>query len=1557
MAKKITIDIEVNGKMQRATLSAKKLRAALDGADDAYQRTGNSARNYDRNTKGAAKTTSNSTKEFSKMAQGMGGLVGAYATVAASVFALSAAFNFFKQAADLAALTAGQELFAQRTGVSMKLMTANIQDATGGLVAFKEAAQAAAIGQAAGLTADQMERLGKVAKNAGTILGRDVTDSFNRLTRGAIKAEPELLDELGIIVRIADAAEEYGRKIGKNAQDLTQFEKSQAVVNAVLEQGEGKFQDIGDSVNQVAKFGAAFQNTFKKLSEPVADIANFIAGALQDSILAVSAVIGLLGLNIVKAFAPAGPALKNTAEEGINARKRLMDAAQTETDSVIAGEIRKGEFTNRNLKAIERAASSKTSTVINLSKMEKTAIERDVAIIRAQNLRMSMHGQNVFKQMVTSWRIQSLMFQAEYGKVLGRMRMYTAAFASFASRALSILSFAGIVVMLIELGKQARKAFFISPELRKAEEGTEALTKAVKDQIEAIEEVESSLKEPTSALNGLNQQLGVLANFNLGPAIRQVNLFTEAIQRLENAERQRAQAAAGAEDEGPRRVGDDARIVKQKGQASRSAPAFLKQIDTIGDLNAEILENERNLARLQEKFDETTQTMSRTEVLIARATGQFSELSAATRKQAQLQDAVNRQNAIRVIDTDEGRQSLEILKGIDTTLPLLEKNMEQLQALGLVDNELTGQFEELKSALVDTFAVAQGAGSNSIAEFGDQAEAAQILYKAFVETLEDGNESGARLKSTFQGLTNASQAFTEGAEKFLPKQSQFTQVFQALDNASNELANMIDLSSKISGMGEDVPTLGELFKDEKGILDEEERAIQAIFDVAIQGSEKFKGKRLEELTVAELQLLVEEKRAALTKAYQTLELQGGRLRIKQLETSRQALNFQKGLVSAINAADNAQQKLNVAEQELTTFLENNRNLTEEQKEAAKLKRDEAKAAVTVAEQELALQRQLLPILQQQAQAKMGVQALELLKQINSELNKEISLRKEILDLDKSLAEQRIEEEIADLAQKSPFFDKERATAEAKLALEEAFLERNQQAVLAEYDTKVASINLEYALLEAKRKIALLELEASAKRAESTNTDEGRELAASYRALAEVQGTIDFEGPRQAAIDLANKAKEASLYGLDKAVRDAKRAVEALDPMEQVFQKTAESFKSGLSDAIHAGFTALTDGTKSFGDSLKDITKGIVQTIQKEAINRLIVNPLLDTLFSEDSQATQIAKAHATGMKAGSTSISSVLSTGNTSLNTTFTTGSNSIRAALRLGGADLARMIKDALRPPEFRELPEPGPQPQDTFGQPRLIQTAGPVGGGLIDQITGGVNPQASDGNISVPGRDSPGHTDLDPGNAATQENTNALTSVTEALLGTNEGLGANVAQLGIAAIALSGNSKAAQILGKAMLVLQAVQIAMKIATHLNTLAVTANTAAQAAEGGGSVVKLLTAKMGHIPNTTAGYSRGGIAKGPMSGYPAILHGNEAVVPLPDGRTIPVELDAPKMSGGMGQQNNVTVNVSVDGNGAAQTSADSRDAAQLGTAISDAVQRELVNQKRPGGILSPYGAR
>ena len=138
-------------------------------------------------------------------------------------------------------LIQGQLAFGAVTGVAYKTMTADIQKATSGMIQFKEAAQAAAIGTAAGLSSGQMAANGTAAKNTSHLLsGRDLTDSFNRLTRGITKAEPELLDELGIVLRLEPAMKAYANQIGKNAKDLTQFEKSQAVANEVLGQAETK---------------------------------------------------------------------------------------------------------------------------------------------------------------------------------------------------------------------------------------------------------------------------------------------------------------------------------------------------------------------------------------------------------------------------------------------------------------------------------------------------------------------------------------------------------------------------------------------------------------------------------------------------------------------------------------------------------------------------------------------------------------------------------------------------------------------------------------------------------------------------------------------------------------------------------------------------------------------------------------------------------------------------------------------------------------------------------------------------------------------------------------------------------------------------------------------------------------------------------------------------------------------------------------------------------------------------------------------------------------------
>ena len=332
MAKKIQIDIEVNGKMQKATVSAKKLRDALSGIEDASYRVGKSTRETDRNIKGTAQASSNATKNFSKMSQGMGGLVGAYASLAASLFAVSAAFNFLKSAGELKSLRAGQIAYASSTGVAINTLTNDIIRATDSQIAFRDAAQAAAIGSAAGLNADQLTRLGKVAADASQILGRDVTDSFNRLVRGATKAEPELLDELGIILRLDDASQKYATSLGINANELTTFQKQQAVTNDILAQGEEKYGRIldivGRSPNQYAQLQKAFDDIIMSVKDVVDMVAGPLAKVLQETPALAVASLGVLLSGPLKALGLSFSGIAENAKEAAVAQKKFYRAVR-----------------------------------------------------------------------------------------------------------------------------------------------------------------------------------------------------------------------------------------------------------------------------------------------------------------------------------------------------------------------------------------------------------------------------------------------------------------------------------------------------------------------------------------------------------------------------------------------------------------------------------------------------------------------------------------------------------------------------------------------------------------------------------------------------------------------------------------------------------------------------------------------------------------------------------------------------------------------------------------------------------------------------------------------------------------------------------------------------------------------------------------------------------------------------------------------------------------------------------------------------------------------------
>ena len=306
MAKnKVEIDVLVddNGTMGKVGLGAKK---AGDGLDAVAK----GGRNAERNIKGAAQASSNTSKNFSKMSQGMGGLVGVYATFAAQMFALSAAFNFLKNAADLENLKKSQVSFAQTGGLAIKSITTQLEAASKGMLGFKEAGQAAAMGVAKGFSTSQLTQLTEGALKASTALGRGYQDTFDRLLRGVSKAEPELLDELGITLRLETATQSYANAIGKSRDKLTAAERSQAVFVETMRQLNDTFGDVKAQGNPFVQLGKTFEKIAQDITSKLLPSVTSFVDLINANAKVAATAFGALALMIVLNISGLIPTIK-----------------------------------------------------------------------------------------------------------------------------------------------------------------------------------------------------------------------------------------------------------------------------------------------------------------------------------------------------------------------------------------------------------------------------------------------------------------------------------------------------------------------------------------------------------------------------------------------------------------------------------------------------------------------------------------------------------------------------------------------------------------------------------------------------------------------------------------------------------------------------------------------------------------------------------------------------------------------------------------------------------------------------------------------------------------------------------------------------------------------------------------------------------------------------------------------------------------------------------------------------------------------------------------------
>ena len=403
MAKTIaTFEVVVKGKnISVVAKDTERLGKAIDNTEKKQNKADKTQKNYyNRQEKGVI-GVANSTKSFSKMSQTIGtgssGLVGAYATLAANVFAATAAFNALRSAAQVETLARGFDFLAAQVGRSGEQISGTLREITNQALSFEDATRASAVAITAGFSTENIERLGQVARNASISLGRNLGDSIDRLFRGVAKLEPEILDELGILVRLDTAVENYAAKLGKAATDLSDFERRQAFLNAAIEQGELKYGRIAGVVdpNPYDKLAAAFADLTKQLVTfanvaitPLITLLSQNTGLLLGTlILFVSTIVGQMF--------PALTEMGNRSVEAAQKAKLAADEQEAASKRILAARRKTVITSNLGGSAMSqlRMQLSQNKEIVNydkalgqLSKSEKLR-ERNLANFDGKNLK------------------------------------------------------------------------------------------------------------------------------------------------------------------------------------------------------------------------------------------------------------------------------------------------------------------------------------------------------------------------------------------------------------------------------------------------------------------------------------------------------------------------------------------------------------------------------------------------------------------------------------------------------------------------------------------------------------------------------------------------------------------------------------------------------------------------------------------------------------------------------------------------------------------------------------------------------------------------------------------------------------------------------------------------------------------------------------------------------------------------------------------------------------------------------------------------------------------
>ena len=165
--------------------------------------------------------------------------------------ATAAAVGFVKSGIQMAAqaeqAAASFKFLSNQSGIAADELLANMKRATDGIVDDSDLMLSANRAMTLGVTAnaEQFGQLMEIARDRARKMGTDTVTAFEAITNGVAFLGERQLRGAGFTIDIAKATETYATELGVAVEQISEADKQQALLNAVLTIGTAEMDKIG----------------------------------------------------------------------------------------------------------------------------------------------------------------------------------------------------------------------------------------------------------------------------------------------------------------------------------------------------------------------------------------------------------------------------------------------------------------------------------------------------------------------------------------------------------------------------------------------------------------------------------------------------------------------------------------------------------------------------------------------------------------------------------------------------------------------------------------------------------------------------------------------------------------------------------------------------------------------------------------------------------------------------------------------------------------------------------------------------------------------------------------------------------------------------------------------------------------------------------------------------------------------------------------------------------------------------------------------------------------